>query len=159
DTGQGNRQVDRKKDREDRHEDGAQSKAREERQQRRAEGGQADHDEFGHDDVVARRYAFRCLGLLWLSHPTSLSSRPMSSHSTFSIKGLSHSEVLESRARHGRNELGKARHPWFDVFRDIITEPMVILLLAAAVIYLLSGEVADALFMVSAIIIDRKSVV
>src|SRR5690606_39820075 len=110
----------------------------------------------GHDDVVARRYAFRCLGLLWLSHPTSLSSRPMASHSTFGIKGLSHSEVLESRARHGRNELGKARHPWFDVFRDIVTDPMVILLLAAVVIYFLSGEVADALFMVSAII-DRKS--
>lgn len=77
----------------------------------------------------------------------------MASHSTFGIKGLSHSEVLESRARHGRNELGKARHPWFDVFRDIVTDPMVILLLAAVVIYFLSGEVADALFMVSAIII------
>ncbi|HEX7016327.1 MAG TPA: cation-translocating P-type ATPase [Cyclobacteriaceae bacterium] len=77
----------------------------------------------------------------------------MASHSTFGIHGLSASEVQESRARHGRNELGKARHPWFEVFRDIVTEPMFILLLAAVVIYLLSGEVADALFMTSAIII------
>jgi Ca2+-transporting ATPase len=77
----------------------------------------------------------------------------MASHSTFGIQGLSASEVEASRARHGRNEVDAARHPLFTIIRGIIMEPMVILLLAAVVIYLLSGEVADALFMVSAIII------
>jgi len=77
----------------------------------------------------------------------------MTSHSTFGIKGLSAREVEESRSRYGRNELGKRRHPFFDIVRDIFLEPMVILLLAAVVIYFLSGEVGDALFMIFAIII------
>jgi Ca2+-transporting ATPase len=77
----------------------------------------------------------------------------MTSHSTFGIQGLSSQEVLDSRNRYGRNEIKKSGHPFFEVIRDIATEPMVILLLVAAFIYFVSGEVEDGMFMVFAIMI------
>jgi P-type Ca2+ transporter type 2C len=70
------------------------------------------------------------------------------------IAGLTSDEVDLSRSAHGRNEL-KFRKPnkvW-TLLKKLASEPMVILLLAAALIYFVTGHTDDGVFMVVAIIL------
>ncbi len=70
------------------------------------------------------------------------------------IQGLSASEVLASRKLHGRNVLEqKRKNVLWEAMKSLLKEPMVILLLVAAGIYLFTGNYGDALFMIVAIIL------
>lgn len=68
--------------------------------------------------------------------------------------GLTADEVRKSRAKFGDNSSGTgSKNPHLQLLRDIVTEPMFILLIAAAVIYFLLGEKAESVIMLAAIII------
>ncbi len=72
----------------------------------------------------------------------------------FSSKGLSDSEVLASRHQYGRNKITtKKQAAFITALLNVLKEPMFILLFAAAAIYFVTGELRDALFMVSAIVL------
>src|SRR5689334_8295895 len=72
----------------------------------------------------------------------------------FSTRGLTNAEVISSRAAHGRNKLTQRAPNGFVVaLKNVVKEPMFILLLVAATIYFISGELSDALFMTAAIVI------
>lgn len=82
------------------------------------------------------------------------------------IKGLTDSQVLAARIAYGSNTLPRKKsNRFWDIFKAILGEPMVLLLLAACTIYLLSGQVGDALLLLAAIVIisaislyqDRRS--
>ena len=74
--------------------------------------------------------------------------------SKFGIKGLSKAEVLKARKDHGLNKLAyKKEYKIISALISLAKEPMVILLLVAAVIYFLSGEIGDGIFLASAIIL------
>ncbi len=70
------------------------------------------------------------------------------------IKGLNDEQVLLSRQKHGVNELDQSsRSPFIAALLDTLKEPMLILLFAAAILYLISGKRSDAIFMLSAIVL------
>ena len=63
------------------------------------------------------------------------------------IKGLSEEQVLESRKKYGENTVTyKKENIFIEAIKNFIADPMVILLLIAATIYILSGKVSDGLF-------------
>lgn len=72
----------------------------------------------------------------------------------FNIKGLTSVEVLKARKNYGYNSVAfKNESGFFDVLKGLAKEPMVILLLVAAIIYFISGAVGDGIFLSSAIIL------
>ncbi|MCU7694725.1 cation-translocating P-type ATPase [Haoranjiania flava] len=72
----------------------------------------------------------------------------------FGLKGLTEQQVLEARAKHGDNVLSyKKENQFLELFKGLAKEPMVLLLLAAALIYFISGDTADALFMSFSIVL------
>jgi P-type Ca2+ transporter type 2C len=72
----------------------------------------------------------------------------------FDIKGLTDREVAAAREQFGKNILAyKKESKWIDALKSLAKEPMVILLLAASVIYFISGQTGEALFMAAAIIL------
>lgn len=66
--------------------------------------------------------------------------------------GLSTQQVEASRRRFGRNEMQQQKRGLLSRIVHAFAEPMVLFLLAAAILYLVSGEVGDALFMLGAIL-------
>ena len=75
-------------------------------------------------------------------------------HLPIPISGLSEAEVQISRQQHGTNELNSTeRSGWLKAIIDTVKEPMFILLLAASIIYFISGQLEEGLFMVSAILL------
>jgi Ca2+-transporting ATPase len=76
------------------------------------------------------------------------------SDNPFPFAGLSDQEVIASRGAHGTNALAVSGTVGFwKALRTAITEPMFLLLLAAATIYFLLGELGEAFFMVGAIVL------
>jgi len=72
----------------------------------------------------------------------------------FNIIGLSKQEVIASRSKNGDNRLTfKKENGFFDAIKSLAKEPMVILLMAAALIYLISGQAGDAIFLASAVVL------
>jgi len=70
------------------------------------------------------------------------------------ILGLTDDEVLASRKLHGSNEQSAAHQSGFvTALKDIIKEPMFLLLVTASVIYFITGNTTDGIFMVSAIVL------
>lgn len=71
----------------------------------------------------------------------------------YPFTGLGGSEVAASLEKYGSNRvnLNPERSFWL-VLREVILDPMLILLAVAAIIYFISGEVSDALFMSGAIV-------
>ena len=70
------------------------------------------------------------------------------------IKGLTDEQVLLSRQEHGSNELDhSSKSPFLAALLDTLKEPMLILLFAAGILYLISGNKSDAIFMLSAIVL------
>jgi P-type Ca2+ transporter type 2C len=70
------------------------------------------------------------------------------------IKGLSEEQVLDARNRFGKNILSfKKENRLIDAVKSLAKEPMVLLLLVASVIYFISGQTGDAVFMASSIIL------
>lgn len=61
-------------------------------------------------------------------------------------RGLSSAQVQAQRARFGRNTVDStARRTWLQTLREVLREPMFLLLLAASCIYLLLGDISEAL--------------
>ena len=72
----------------------------------------------------------------------------------FNIKGLTTEEVINAREKYGKNTLDfKQENNVIDAIIKLVKEPMVILLFAASLIYLISGKTGDAIFLASAIIL------
>ncbi|MFN8352776.1 MAG: cation-transporting P-type ATPase, partial [Flavobacteriales bacterium] len=72
----------------------------------------------------------------------------------FPYTGLSPAEVAASRTAHGTNTLvQRGRGGFWQALRTAVTEPMFLLLLSAAVIYFILGELREALFMLGAIML------
>ena len=72
----------------------------------------------------------------------------------FNIKGLTTEQVILARKKFGQNTLNyKQENTFLDAIKSLAKEPMIILLLVAALIYLASGKIGDAIFLSSAILI------
>ncbi|MGV9003823.1 cation-translocating P-type ATPase [Flavobacterium sp.] len=72
----------------------------------------------------------------------------------FDNKGLTDEQVLLAQKQHGQNTLNfKKESGALQALNSLVREPMIILLLVAALIYYASGQTADAIFLTSAIII------
>ena len=70
------------------------------------------------------------------------------------IQGLTVGQVIEARKKHGSNRLEyKKESGFFHALKQTAKEPMVILLLAAASIYFISGNTGDGIFLASAIVL------
>ena len=70
------------------------------------------------------------------------------------FNGLSNNEVLNARERYGNNQLVfKQSNGIKEAIKGIFKEPMVILLLAAALIYFVSGNLGDGIFLSVAILL------
>lgn len=72
----------------------------------------------------------------------------------FNIKGLTNEEVLLSRENFGTNSLNyKKENGFIDAVKSLAKEPMVVLLLVASIIYFISGQTGDGIFLASAIVL------
>ncbi|WP_313562320.1 cation-translocating P-type ATPase [Diaphorobacter nitroreducens] len=66
------------------------------------------------------------------------------------LQGLSSAEAAERLARDGPNQLpGNAPKSTFAIVREVLTEPMFLMLLAAGGVYLALGDKGEALFLLS----------
>ncbi|WP_070786696.1 cation-translocating P-type ATPase [Flavobacterium crassostreae] len=69
------------------------------------------------------------------------------------IQGLTDSQVLASRARYGSNEQShKKTYKWWVSLLEMLQEPMLLLLIAVAIIYFVLGQNNEAYFMLAAIV-------
>src|SRR5690554_354837 len=69
------------------------------------------------------------------------------------FKGLSNEELKNSREKYGFNQsVSIKKRTWYLMLLDILKEPMLLLLIAVAVIYLIVGNYSEALFMAGAIL-------
>lgn len=69
------------------------------------------------------------------------------------LTGLSEEEVRISREKFGYNQSeGPKKSGWYSMLLEILKEPMLLLLIAVAIIYLIVGNYSEALFMLGAII-------
>ncbi|NRT16782.1 Ca2+-transporting ATPase [Flavobacterium sp. 28A] len=69
------------------------------------------------------------------------------------IIGLTNSEVLASRKEFGSNEQShKTEYKWWLALLEMFKEPMLLLLIAVAIIYFVLGENSEAYFMLAAIV-------
>lgn len=76
------------------------------------------------------------------------------SANNFDIKGLNDEQIKTSREKFGKNTLNfKKENGFIDALKSLSKEPMIILLLVASLIYFISGETGDGIFLLSAIII------
>ncbi len=72
----------------------------------------------------------------------------------FDVDGLTDEQVQEARAQHGRNVLEEDDKGFFwPALKGALTEPMVLLLLAASLIYFLLQQWNEGFFMVGAILL------
>ena len=70
----------------------------------------------------------------------------------FDIQGLTQKQVLDSREKYGKNTVDyEQENAFLDALKNFVQDPMVLLLLAASVIYFVSGETGNGIFMVFAI--------
>ena len=72
----------------------------------------------------------------------------------FNFKGLTEAEVIISREKNGRNSIENQNsgYFWF-ILKEIVLEPMFLLLLITSIIYFLLREFSEGLFLLGAIII------
>jgi Ca2+-transporting ATPase len=72
----------------------------------------------------------------------------------FDIQGLTKQQVTAAREKYGPNSLNyKKENGVLDALKKLAKEPMILLLLAASLIYFVSGKTGDGIFLASAIII------
>ena len=72
----------------------------------------------------------------------------------YDIQGLTNEKVLEAREKYGHNKLHFKRESGFlHVLKNLIKEPMVILLLVTFSIYFITGNIGDAFFLAFAIVL------
>ena len=76
-------------------------------------------------------------------------SYPIPNH----LKGLTEAQLNASRKQFGYNEAHhQEKNKWYHLLLDILKEPMLLLLIAVAVIYILVGNISEAIFMMVAIV-------
>ena len=69
------------------------------------------------------------------------------------LKGLSETEVLQSRSKFGNNKMTTfEKGKWYILLINILKEPMLLLLTSITVIYLIVGDYSEAIFMFVAIL-------
>lgn len=68
------------------------------------------------------------------------------------LKGLSEAEVNSSREKYGINKIETERSGAWAILWEILKEPMLILLFAISIIYVIVGDYGEALFMFVAIV-------
>jgi Ca2+-transporting ATPase len=84
----------------------------------------------------------------------SFINNKMTKTNPFPFAGLTEEEVKNSRKKFGSNKIEtNSKSPFWHSLKDAVTEPMFILLVAAAIIYFVLGEFSDAWFMSGAIIL------
>lgn len=72
----------------------------------------------------------------------------------FNIQGLTTEQVTSAREKHGQNTLNfKKENGVLGALKTLVKEPMIILLLVASLIYFVSGQPGDGIFLASAIVI------
>ena len=70
------------------------------------------------------------------------------------LTGLTDEQVLRSQQKFGFNQMKQVETSnWLKLLFDIVREPMLILLIIIAIIYLVAGNYGEALFMLAAIIL------
>lgn len=68
------------------------------------------------------------------------------------LTGLSASDLNNSRKQFGYNQVDTIpKHAWYYMLLDILKEPMLLLLIAVAIIYVIVGNYSEAVFMLGAI--------
>lgn len=67
--------------------------------------------------------------------------------------GLNSDEVLASQKKYGFNELTTHKTSWLSLLLDILKDPMLLLLIAVAIIYFIVGDYGEAIFMLGAIVV------
>ncbi|MEO5685527.1 MAG: cation-translocating P-type ATPase [Chitinophagaceae bacterium] len=73
----------------------------------------------------------------------------------FNSKGLTQQQVLDARVKYGSNKLEyKKKHNFIDAVKSLAQDPMIILLLIAATIYFISGDIANGIFLAVAIVLQ-----
>lgn len=73
-------------------------------------------------------------------------------HQNYHVEGLTEAEVHAARTKYGRNEMEfRAQSELWLAIKRTATEPMMVLLLVAAVIYFVSGKTGDGIFLCFAI--------
>ena len=76
---------------------------------------------------------------------------------TTSITGLSDKEAAERLKQEGYNELPASKpRTIFSIAFDVLKEPMLLLLLACGAIYLMLGDLREALFLLASIICSDR---
>lgn len=73
--------------------------------------------------------------------------------SEYGFDGLTENQVKEARAQFGRNEVLKKESSFLSRIIGVLKEPMLVLLLLAALLYFLTGQYEDGLFMLAAIVL------
>ena len=69
------------------------------------------------------------------------------------LKGLTTEELKNSRKKFGFNQIESIqKNAWYSMLLDILKEPMLLLLIAVTVIYIIVGNYSEAVFMLGAII-------
>jgi len=70
----------------------------------------------------------------------------------YNISGLNNTEIEESRAKYGTNELKAAKsNGLIDAVKGLLKEPMILLLLVTSCIYFITGKTGDGIFLTLAI--------
>ena len=72
------------------------------------------------------------------------------------FNGLSEKEVIASRQTHGSNRIETRKQGIGDFLKQIILEPMLLLLLAATVLYFVTSQTGEAMFMLAAIVLTSS---
>jgi Ca2+-transporting ATPase len=76
------------------------------------------------------------------------------SYSNIHFSGLSAQQVTESRALNGLNRIDPVQESGLKSFlKGVIQEPMLLLLIAASIVYFLHGDLAEGIFLVVAILL------
>src|SRR5690606_1396020 len=69
------------------------------------------------------------------------------------FRGLSTDQVVASQKKYGYNTINAVqKNSWITLLLDILKEPMLLLLIAVAIIYLIVGDYGEAIFMFGAIV-------
>ena len=69
------------------------------------------------------------------------------------LKGLTEAQVQLSRKQYGYNRMGAVgKSTWLNMLLDIVKEPILVLIFAISMIYVIVGDYGEALFMFLAII-------
>lgn len=78
----------------------------------------------------------------------------MSYHIPSHLVGLSDEDLKKSREKHGYNQVTELKKSaWYMMLLDILKEPMLLLLIAVSIIYVIVGNYSEALFMLGAIVV------